>query len=220
MYSGNLDIESLKNYEKITEICRTENIKICVRLYKKGPHCRYQFLLGCLTIRKANSFSGFHHIPCVYLTMLQQCSDVNSSSQRILPIVRRSRDDSTQMAYFNRKKGPHCWQFIPGLPWSPNVDEVHSRFAEIVFKNILPATASCSSIFLPFPVFFNRKTLNNFSGKQGFSDLYLQKAVFQQRRHVQSSSQAHLKRNFMYFYHMVSTPYRQHGPLSRRHTHI
>ncbi len=45
----------------------------------------------------------------VFLTMLQQCSDVNPSSQRILPTMRRSRDDSTQMVYVNRKKGPYCW---------------------------------------------------------------------------------------------------------------
>ncbi len=66
-------------------------------------------------------------------------------------------------------------------------------------------------IFVCF--FFNRKTLNNFSRKLGLSDLYLKRAVFQQRMHVQSSSWAHLKGNFMYFYRMVLTPYRQHGPL-------
>ncbi len=81
-----------------------------------------------------------------------------------------------------------------------NVDEVHSGFAEVVFKNILPASPSLISIFVRFSVFFNRKTINYFSGKLEFSDLYLQRAVFQQRMHVQSSSKVHLKGNFMYFY--------------------
>ncbi len=93
-------------------------------------------------------------------------------------------------------------------------------FAEVVFKNILPASSSWSSIFVRFSIFFNRKTLNNFFGKLGFSDVYLQRAVFQQRMHVQSSSQAHLKGNFMYFCRMVLTPYQQHGPLLQRCTHV
>ncbi len=74
------------------------------------------------------------------------------------------------------------------LPWSPNVDEVHSRFVEVVFKNILPTSPSWSFIFIRFSVFFNWKTLNNFSGKLRFPDRYLQKTVFQQRMHVHTSS--------------------------------
>ncbi len=38
--------------------------------------------------------------------------------------------------------------------------------------------------------------------------------------HVQSSSWVHLIGNFIYFYHTVLTPYRQHGPLLYRRTHL
>ncbi len=43
-------------------------------------------------------------------------------------------------------------------------------------------------LLFSFTVFFNQKTLNNFSRKLGSSYLYLQRVVFQQRMHVQSSS--------------------------------
>ncbi len=61
-------------------------------------------------------------------------------------------------------------------------------FAEVILKNILPASPSWSSILIRFSVFLNGKTSNNFSEKLGFLDLYLQRAVFQQRMRVQSSS--------------------------------
>ncbi len=82
----------------------------------------------------------------------------------------------------------HCYQNMATLLWSPNIDEVHSRFAEVVFKNILLTSLSWSYIFIRFSVFFINKPLNNFSRKLDFSDLYLQRAVFQQWMHVQSSS--------------------------------
>ncbi len=102
----------------------------------------------------------------VFLTMLYQCSDVNPSSQRILPTMRRSRDDSTQMVYFNWKKDHivgslllACRRVPMLMKYTAGLQKSYLR----IFYPPLPLSLLFLFIFLFFSI-----TLNNFYRKLGF----------------------------------------------------